>query len=164
MDQATALERSPQAGFSEMIQQAPQQQGLTPTVVPLDRETLTFYGNMITAANLVPQESGVTPEISKYRVMAKIVAGVSYGFDPVLSQSCFDVLFNRMTPNAHGMEILFRDSGEYDTRIKQLDDEACVITVIKQEGGTWNESRGRFEGGTWRVLGEASKGELSTLH
>ncbi len=155
MSSETALERTPYQSSDAFLQQAPPaQQGLVPQVVPLDRETLSFYGNMIQAANLVPPENGVSQEVAKYRVMAKIVAGVSYGFDPVLSQQCFDVLFNRMGMNAHGMEILFRDSGEYDTRIKQLDDAACVVTVLKQEGGTWNDARGRFEGGKWVVIGD----------
>lgn len=155
MDGNQAMEKVGQpTSFGEMIQHAPQPQGLTPTVVPLDRETLGFYANMITAAGLVPQENGVPPEMSKNRVIAKVVAGTSYGFDPVLSQQCFDVLFNRMTPNAHGMEILFRDSGEYDTRIKTLNDLECTVIVLQRQGGTWDESRGQYVGGTWHDIGE----------
>ena len=153
--QETAIERSapPANGFGEMIQRAPQPQGAIATVVPLDRETLKFYGDMVQAAGLVPMEKNVSQEMSKFRVMAKIVAGTSYGFDPILSQQCFDVLYNRMTPNAHGMEILFKDSGEFDTRIIQLDDVGCKVKVLQRHNGEWDASRGQYFGGQWFEIG-----------
>lgn len=156
MSESTAMEKSPApaAGFGEMIQQAPQPQGLTPTVVPLDRETLAFYGNMITAAGLVPVYGDITPEVAKFRVMAKIVAGVSYGFDPVLSQQCFDIMFNSLAPNARCMEILFKDSGEYDWRAIYHNETGCHLKILQRHNGDWDANRGQYTGGEWRVIGE----------
>lgn len=142
-------------GIGAMMQMAPQPQGQPAQIIPLDRETLLFYGNMITAANLVPSEQGVNTEISRSRVMAKIIAGTSYGFDPILAQQCFDVVKNRMVPNAFGMEILFRDSGEYDTRIAKLsDDYGCKVLVLRRVKGEWDNERAQYSGGEWTAIGE----------
>lgn len=156
MENSTAMQRQevPATGFGALIQQTPQPQGLTPTVVPLDRETLAFYGNMITAAGLVPYDTRVTSEVAKFRVMAKIVAGTSYGFDPVLSQQCFDIMFNALTPNARCMEILFKDSGEYDWRAVYHNETGCKLRILKRVNGDWDAGRGQYVGGEWTVIGE----------
>jgi hypothetical protein len=134
------------------VLQAPAHPQMTsPTIVPLDRDSLQFYASMITMANLVPVENNVPAEVSKSRVMAKIVSGASYGFDPILAQSCYDVLFNRLTLNATAMEILFRDSGEYDSRIIELNDQTCRVDVLKRVGGEW--INGILTGGTWSKIG-----------
>lgn len=123
----------------DLLQNAPNQGAtLATTVVALDRENLTFFANMIKAAGLVPKVQGVTPEISFNRVMAKIVAGTSYGFDPMLSQTAFHVMFDQLTLSAQGHEILFRRSGEYDTRFLQGPDEnGCKVQVLKLVNGAW---------------------------
>lgn len=152
----TSLAVQPQQnanGIGELMQTAPQPQGLTPTVVPLDRDTLAFYGNMIVAAGLVPITGNISQEVAKFRCMAKIVAGVSYGFDPVLSQQCFDIMFNSLQPNARCMEILFKDSGEYDWREEYLNETGCKLKILKRVGGDWDASRGQYIGGTWTVIG-----------
>ena len=143
------------------VQTAPQQaqltapvpQGTSPQIVPLDRDSLQFYASMITMANLVPVENNVPAEVSKSRVMAKIVSGASYGFDPILAQSCYDVLFNRLVLNAHAMEILFRDSGEYDSRIIDLNDDTCRVDVLQRVDGTWDVARNQYVGGKFVKVG-----------
>lgn len=152
MSESTAMAAyQPQTGA--LLQQQGGPQGTPPAIVPLDRESLQFYAGMITTANLVPEDRNVPQEVSKSRVMAKIVSGASYGFDPILSQSCFDVLFNRLGLNAQGMEILFRDSGEYDSRITYLKDEACRVDVLKREGGEWSDKHNSYIGGEWHLIG-----------
>ncbi len=158
MSTDTALERTgPQSTGIGLYEQAPNQSTAIATVVPLDRENLTFFANMIKAAGLVPKVPGVTPEIQFNRVMAKIVAGVSYGFDPILSQTCFHAMFDGLSKSAECYEILFRRSGEYDTRIEYLNDTGCKVKVLKRD-----------DEGKWRAIGEveftremAEKAELT---
>lgn len=142
MNQSTQLQKvnngGPVSTGMDLLKEAPHQsRALATTVVALDRENLTFFANMIKGADLVPQVKGVTPEISFNRVMAKIVAGTSYGFDPMLSQTAFHVMYDQLALSAQGHEILFRRSGEYDTRIVQLDDEGCKVKVLKNIEGVW---------------------------
>lgn len=139
-EQSTALAKSPgPVSTPTGLAAAPnQQQGLA-TFVPLDRENLTFFANMVKGAGLVPKATNDTnTDVQFNRVMAKIVAGTSYGFDPMLSQTCFHVMFGGMTLSAQGHEILFRRSGEYDIRIEKLDDNGCKVKVLrKNEEGKW---------------------------
>jgi hypothetical protein len=151
MNDTTAMAVQPAPLATQLA--APVPQGTSPQIVPLDRDSLQFYASMITMANLVPVEANVPAEVSKSRVMAKIVSGASYGFDPILAQSCYDVLFNRLVLNAHAMEILFRDSGEYDSRIIQLDDDACRVDVLQRIDGTWDVARNQYVGGKFVKVG-----------
>lgn len=114
-----------------------QQTALAP-VSYLDRENLTFFANMIDAAGLVPYDKNVTKDVQKARVMAKIVGGVAYHFDPIGAQENLHVIQGRLVLSARGMAILLKRAGKYDTRIKQLDDDGCVIDVLeRREDGVW---------------------------
>lgn len=127
-----ALERTggPQSTSLGVYDQAPNKNSAV-TVVPLDRENLTFFANMIKNSGLVPSVKEVSADVSFNRVMAKIVAGTSYGFDPILAQSCFDVMFDQLGLNAKGQGILFKESGEYDLRIDSHDEKHCQVTVFR---------------------------------
>ncbi len=134
---ATVKQPSPQ---STSLGLAPNgHQSIAPSVVPLDRENLTFFANMIKAAGLIPEVNGVSREMSFNRVMAKIVAGTAYGFDPMLAQTCFDVAFNVVSPNAKGQGVLFRQSGEFDLRIVRHDDKGCKVIVLRLIDEKWKE-------------------------
>ena len=138
MNEAQALQKvGPQSTALDLTQAPNQSVGMATTVVALDRENLQFFANMIRGAGLVPQVNGVAPDVQFNRVMAKIVAGTSYGFDPMLSQTAFHVMFDQLTLSAQGHEILFRRSGEYDTRIVKLDDDGCKVKVLKLIDGVW---------------------------
>lgn len=126
----------PQSTGIGLYDQAPNQTSLA-TVVPLDRENLTFFASMIRGANLIPSVQGVSPEVQFNRVMAKIVQGAGYGFDPMLSQTAFHVIHDTLSISAQGQEILFRRSGEYDTRIKYLNDDGCKLIVLKNVDDKW---------------------------
>lgn len=103
----------------------------------LDRENLTFFANMIEAADLVPQEKvngQVMPKaVLKARVMAKIVGGAAHGFDAINSQLNMDIIQGRMGPNARGIGILIGRSGRYTTRIEYLNDEGCKLRVLERK-------------------------------
>ena len=106
---------------------------LSATVV-LDRANLQFMANMIEGANLVPYDKNTSREVQKARVMAKIVAGVAHNFDPVSAQENFHIIQNRCVLSARGMAIKLRRLGRYDTRIKQLDDDGCILEVLERKG------------------------------
>lgn len=133
MSTETALEKTgPQSTGLGVWSQAPNQNNSQiATIVPLDRENLNFFASMIRASGLVPVSKEVPADMAFNRVMAKIVAGTSYGFDPILSQSCFDVMFDQLMLNAKGQGILFKQSGEYDFRIDSHDDKHCQLTGFR---------------------------------
>lgn len=99
----------------------------------LTRADLAFYADMIDAAVLIPREKDVSPAVAKYRVMAKIVAGHSYGFDPIAAQENFHVIKGRMVLSARGYSVLINRSGRYATRVEQLDDQGCRLLVLERE-------------------------------
>lgn len=99
----------------------------------LTRSDLDFYAGMIHAADLIPREKDVPATVAKYRVMAKIVAGHSYGFDPIAAQENFHVIKGRMVLSARGYSVLINRSGRYATRVEQLDDQGCRLLVLERE-------------------------------
>jgi hypothetical protein len=104
----------------------------------LDRENLKFFASMIRRAGLVPTEQGVSPDMSEARVMAKIVGGVAYNFDPIGSQENLHVIQGRLTLSARGYEILLKRGGRFDTRIEYLNDDGCKLAVLeKNNEGKW---------------------------
>lgn len=156
-NEATALQTTggPQSTPMGIYQQpAPPQTAALATVVPLDRENLTFFANLIKACGLVPAPTkDANAEQQFNRAMGKIVAGTSYGFDPFLSQSCFDTMFGAMGLNAKGMGVLFRRSGEFDLRIDHHDEKGCKATVMRRFNGAWAPDLRQFTGGEWRAIG-----------
>lgn len=104
----------------------------------LDRAELTFFADMITAADLIPFDKQVPREVQKYRVMAKIVAGAAHGFDPISSQENLHVIKGRCVLSARGMSVKLRRTGKYDTRVEELTGEKCRLKVLERgDDGKW---------------------------
>lgn len=112
----------------------------------MNRAELTFFADMIDAADLIPYDKNVTKEKQKFRVMAKIVAGAAHLFDPISSQENMHVIQGRCVLSARGMAIKFRRSGKYDSRIEKLDSEGCVLAVLERSG----------DGSQWLLKGRVS--------
>lgn len=112
----------------------------------LTRADLSFYAEMIDAADLKGYEKGISPSVLKYRVMAKIVAGHAYGFDPIAAQENFHVIKGRMVLSARGYSVLINRSGRYATRVEQLDENGCRLLVLERERPD----------SPWRKLGKVS--------
>lgn len=113
--------------------QAVQQANLVASsAVVLDRANLAFFADMITAADLIPYDKNVDKGVQKFRVMAKIVAGVGHDFDPVSSQENFHVIQGRCVLSARGMAIKLRRTGRYDTRVERLDKDGCKLAVLER--------------------------------
>lgn len=126
--------------LAKVSNQQIQQADATPqrAVSTLSREDLVFFANMIETAQLVPVEKNVAPAVSKARVMAKIVAGAVYGFDPITSQNNLSVLYNRIGLNAQGLAQLLHRSGRYTTRQEYLNNDGCKLSVLKKnDKGEW---------------------------
>lgn len=101
-------------------------------VASITRSELTFFADMIEAADLIPADRNTPKAVQKYRVMAKIVAGAAHGFDPISSQENLHVIQGRCVLSARGMAIKLRRTGQYDTRIVKLDDEGCKLEVLEK--------------------------------
>ncbi len=117
------------------------QLALIPSAI-LDRENLTFFANMIEAADLIPKEKAngqLLPLIQrKSRVMAKICQGVAHGFDPMSSQQNLDIIDGKIGLNARGMSVKLARTGRYATRVEYLSDEGCKLAVLeKDDAGKW---------------------------
>lgn len=111
------------------------QNAVAPT---LDRENLTFLATMIEQADLIPKEQGISPQVQKYRVMAKIVGGTAYGFDAISAQENLHIINGKLTLSARGMSVLLQRSGKYTTRIEKLDANGCKLAVLERNNqGEW---------------------------
>lgn len=109
--------------------------GIAP--VTLDRDNLTFFANMIEHAGLIPVEKepngqAMSPHKSKARVMAKIIGGTYYGFDPISAQENLHIINGRITLSAKGLGQLLHRSGDYTTRQVYLDATGCKLAVLKR--------------------------------
>ncbi|HEY8560479.1 MAG TPA: hypothetical protein VIL74_08885 [Pyrinomonadaceae bacterium] len=98
----------------------------------LTREDLSFFANMIEAAGLIPQERDAPPAKAKARVMAKIVGGQVYGFDPIQAQENLHIINGKITLSARGMAQLLHRSGKYATRVERLDKDGCKLAVLER--------------------------------
>ncbi len=120
------------------IRQAQDLQGVQTSSAPvtLDRDNLQFFANMIEAAGLLPQEKengrDMPPVKLKARVMAKIVGGQVYGFDPIQSQENLHIIGGKITLSARGLSQLLHRSGKYSTRIERLDQSGCKLAVLER--------------------------------
>lgn len=151
--QGQALQKTgPVSTPTSLIAQIPTTQ--ISSIVPLDRENLTFFANMMWTAKLIPNDKNEPKDVVFSRCMAKMVAGTAYGYDPILSQKCFTVMFNQVVLNTYGQGIQFRRSGEYDLRILEHNDDICHVRVLRLFGGTWVPQSARFIGGEWKAIGE----------
>lgn len=131
--QALATQTAPSTATIEQIRNT--------SVVPvasITRSELTFFADMIEAADLIPFDRNIPKPVQKYRVMAKIVAGAAHGFDPISSQENLHVIQGRCVLSARGMAIKLRRTGQYDTRIVTLDDNGCKLEVLEKN------SEGKF--------------------
>ena len=132
-----ALER-PQPQESTAIEQARNTVTAIQTATILNRSELTFFADMIEAADLIPFDKNVPKAVQKFRVMAKIVGGAAHGFDPISSQENLHVIQGRCVLSARGMAIKLRRTGKYDTRVEKLDENECRIAVLeKNDAGKW---------------------------
>lgn len=125
--QALATQTAPSPAAIEQIRNT--------SVVPvasITRSELTFFADMIEAADLIPFDRNTPKAVQKYRVMAKIVAGAAHGFDPISSQENLHVIQGRCVLSARGMAIKLRRTGQYDTRIAKLDDDGCKLEVLEK--------------------------------
>lgn len=114
---------------------------VTNAAVPLDRKNLEFFAGMIEHAGLIPQEkesNGQPMAISKAkaRVMAKIVGGAVYRFDPIQAQENLHIINGKLTLSARGMSQLLHRSGKYTTRQVYIDQTGCKLAVLKRSEQT----------------------------
>lgn len=111
----------------------------------LSRSELMFFADMIEAAQLIPYDKNVSKEVQKFRVMAKIVAGLGHQFDPISSQENLHVIQGRTVLSARGMAVKLSRTGRFTTRIEKLDKEGCTLVVLELNGTS-----------NWEIIGRVS--------
>lgn len=119
-------------------QLTPEQAPRVANALLMDRANLSFLSTMIEAAGLVPLEKNVRPEVAKARVMAKIVGGASYGFDPIQSQENLHIINGKITLSARGMSQLLHRGGRYQTKQIYLNETGCKLEVYKNADSKWH--------------------------
>jgi hypothetical protein len=112
---------------------------------PLTMNELKFFGQLVQQAGLVPKEQGMSDQQMQMRAMAKIVAGHAYGFDPILSLSCFDVINGKVGPTSACISLLIKRSGKYNYKVVTWTHTECDLLFV-----------GKAADGTWKPLGHST--------
>lgn len=97
---------------------------------------LEFWGGMIKHAGLIPQNKSEPDAVLEARAMAKIVAGDTYGFNPIESQGLIHFL-----PMSGSFKLdykarlaIIRKSKKYDYKIIELTDKLATVEIVTSKG------------------------------
>lgn len=137
VQQNQALAERPMDGNKAIMRSA----GTAPA---LTMNELKFYGSMIHEAGLIPKTANETPRQLEARAMAKVIAGHSYGFDPILSLRLFDVINGKLQPTSECTSVLIKRSGRYNYKVVTWTVTECDLLFV-----------GKAADGTWKSLGHS---------
>jgi hypothetical protein len=73
------------------------------------------------------------------QAIVKIQAGAELSLPPVYSMQNINLIRNRLTTSANTLALLIKRSGRYNYRIKEHDEQKCIITFYESDGGKWVE-------------------------
>lgn len=92
---------------------------------------LLRFGKLLMASGVFQDLKGAA------QAAVKVIAGRSFGLDPIQSQHAFSIINGQLSQRAKFQSALIKRSRAYDYRVVKLDENVCEMEWLHKRDGEW---------------------------